>query len=90
MWSLRKSSHFLSQVQELRGRVPGLLEAIAGAEFVIAKDPEQGMAVARSRCRCWPVHLDDGITFRVVYSFTPYEVVFQALHRAIAPPVEND
>jgi hypothetical protein len=89
VWSLRKSARFLQQVQEAYPRTPRLVESIAGAEFVVARDPEQGMAVPGSRCRSWPVHPSEGVTYKIIYSFDSREVVFQALYPAIAPPGNN-
>jgi len=83
--TLRKLPQFLSQIEEALPQAPRLLEAIAGAEFVIARSPEHGMAVRGTRFRSWPVHLDSGITFKIIYSFDDREILFRALYPAVAP-----
>jgi hypothetical protein len=83
--TFRKLPQFLSQVEEALPRAPRLLEAIAGAEFVIARSPENGMAVRGTRFRSWPVHPEPAITFKIVYSFDDREILFRALYPAVAP-----
>lgn len=84
--TLRKLPEFLSQVQDASRRAPRLPESIAGAEFVILRSPEQGMAVRGTRFRSWPVHPEPGATFKIIYSFDEREIVFRALYVAVAPP----
>lgn len=83
--ALRKTSEFLSAVEKERESYTRLPEAVAGAEFVLLRSPELGMAVRGTRFSSWPVHLSDGVTFKIVYTFDAYEVVFQALYPAVAP-----
>ena len=84
--TLRKLPEFISQTQDASRRAPRLPEAIAGAEFVLLRSPEQGMAVRGTRFRSWPVHPEPGTTFKIIYSFDEREVVFRALYVAVAPP----
>lgn len=83
--TVRKLPQFLTQTEEALPRAPRLLEAVAGAEFVLARSPEQGMAVRDTRLRSWPVHPESGMTFKIIYSFNDREVVFHALYPAVAP-----
>ena len=83
--ALRKTSEFLSAVERERESHPRLPEAVAGAEFVLLRIPELGMAVRGTRVSSWPVHLPDGVTFKIVYTFDAHEVVFKALYPAVAP-----
>jgi hypothetical protein len=84
--SLRKLPDFLAHVQDASQRAPRLPEAIAGAEFVILRSPEQGMPVRETRFRSWPVHPESGMTFKIIYSFDDREIVFRALYVAVPPP----
>jgi hypothetical protein len=52
--TLRKTSEFLTQAQEASQSVPRILEAIGGAEFVLVRTPDLGMAVRDSSLRSWP------------------------------------
>jgi hypothetical protein len=83
--TLRKTSEFLTQAQQASQNAPRLLEAIGGAEFVLVRTPELGMAVRDSNLRSWPVHPDSDLTYKVLYSFNDREVVFRALYLAVAP-----
>jgi hypothetical protein len=83
--SLRKTSRFLTQVQEASQNVPRLLEAIAGAEWILVRHPEQGMAVRGFLYRSWPVHPSEGLSFKIVYSFNEREVVMDGLYPIVAP-----
>jgi hypothetical protein len=83
--SLRKTHEFLAQVHEANQQVPRLLEAIAGAEWMLVRHPEQGMAVRGTRFTSWSVHPSEGATFKIVYSFDEREVVFRALYAAVPP-----
>jgi hypothetical protein len=83
--ALRKTSEFLSQAQQASQQVPRLLEAIGGAEFVLARTPELGMAVRDSNLRSWPVHPTPDSTYKILYSFNDREVVLRALYTAVAP-----
>jgi hypothetical protein len=83
--SLRKTHEFLAQVHEASQQVPRLLEAIAGAEWMLVRHPEQGMAVRGTRFTSWPVHPSEETTFKIVYSFDAKEVVFRALYEAVPP-----
>lgn len=83
--SLRKTHEFLAQVHEANQQVPRLLEAIAGAEWMLVRHPEQGMAVRGTRFTSWPVHPSEEATFKIVYSFDAREVVFRALYEAVPP-----
>jgi hypothetical protein len=84
--ALRKTEAFLAAAQGAAAEVSFLLEAIAGAEFVLARSPEHGMAVPGSRFYSWPIHPTEGVTFKVIYTFDAREVVFNALYPAVAPP----
>jgi hypothetical protein len=83
--TLRKTPDFIAAVHEASRRVPRILEAVAGAEFVILRNPELGMAVRGTSFSSGPIHPADGVTFKIIYSFDPREVVFRALHLAVAP-----
>lgn len=83
--SLRKTSRFLTQAHEASQNVPHLLESIAGAEWILVRHPERGMAVRGSRYSSWPIHPAEGVTFIIVYSFSEREVVLDGLHPAVAP-----
>ena len=83
--TLRKLPEFLAQAQEASGQVPRLLEAVGGAEFVIVRSPEQGMAVRGTGFRSWPVHPSPEVAYKIVYSFSDREVVFRARYPAVAP-----
>ena len=87
--ALRKTSEFLSAVEKEREKHPRLLEAVAGAEFVIVRSPELGMAVRGTRLSSLPVHLPDGVTFKIAYTFDAHEVVFRALYPAVAPALSR-
>jgi hypothetical protein len=82
---VRKTEAFLTQAAIARQRVPSVLEAIAGAEFVLARSPEIGTAVPGKPLKSLPIHPEDGITYKVIYSFDDREVVFQALYPAVPP-----
>lgn len=83
--ALRKTYEFLSQVHEANQQVPRLLEAIAGAEWMLVRHPEQGMAVRGTRSTSWPIHPSEGVTFKIIYTFDEREVVFRALYAAVSP-----
>lgn len=83
--SLRKTYRFLTQVQEANQNVPRLLEAIAGAEWILVRHPEQGMAVRGTRYSSWPIHPVEGVSFKIVYFFNEREVVLDGLYPAVAP-----
>ncbi len=83
--SLRKTHEFLAQVHEASQQVPRLLEAIAGAEWMLVRHPEQGMTVRGTRFTSWPIHPSEEVTFKIVYSFDAREVVFRALYEAVPP-----
>lgn len=85
--ALVKTPKFLSQAQEASQRTSRLLEAIAGVEWILVRQPEQGMAVSGTRLRSWPVHPEPGVTFKIVYSFDEREVVLQGLWVAVPPGV---
>lgn len=83
---LRKTPQFLKQVQEARQQVSGLLEAIGGAEWVLVRQPELGMTDPRQQpYRSWPVHPEEGVTFKILYTFDRREVVLHGLFTAVAP-----
>jgi hypothetical protein len=82
---LRKTPQFLQQVHEARQKVPGLLEVIGGAEWVLVRQPELGMTDSRQRYRSWPVHPEEGVTFKILYTFDHREVVLHGLFTAVAP-----
>jgi hypothetical protein len=84
--SLRKTSRFLEQAQTINQNVPRLLEAIAGAEWILVRHPEQGVAVRSSRYRSWPIHPSEGISFKITYFFDDREGVMDGLYPAVAPP----
>lgn len=83
--ALVKTPKFISQVQEASQRTTRLIEAIAGAEWVLLRQPEQGMAVPGTRFNSWPIHPEPGVTFKIVYSFDDRQVVLQALWAAVSP-----
>lgn len=83
--SLVKTPKFLEQVQEASQKTHRLIEAVAGAEWVLVRRPEQGMAVPGGRLRSWPIHPEPGVTFKIIYGFDDRQVVFQALWAAVAP-----
>jgi hypothetical protein len=83
--TLRKTSEFLSQAQKASPSVPRLLEAIGGAEFVLVRTPDLGMAVRDSNLRSWPIHPSPDMTYKILYSFSDREVVLRALYLAVAP-----
>jgi hypothetical protein len=83
--TLRKTSEFLTQAQQASQSAPRLLEAIGGAEFVLVRTPELGMAVRDSNLCSWPVHPASASTYKILYSFNDREVVFRALYLAVAP-----
>jgi hypothetical protein len=83
--ALRKTPEFLAQVEKAQSEAPNLLAAIAGAEFVLSRSPEQGMTVRGTPWSSWPVHPEPGVTFKIVYVFNDHEVVFRALYPAISP-----
>jgi len=83
--TLRKTSEFLSQAQESSQSTPRLLEAIGGAEFVLVRTPDLGMAVRDSNLCSWPIHPAPGVTYKIIYSFSDREVVLRALYLAVAP-----
>jgi hypothetical protein len=83
--TLRKTSEFLAQAQQASQNVPRLLEAIGGAEFVLVRTPELGMAVRDSNLHSWPLHPAPDLTYKVLYSFNDREVVFRALYLAVSP-----
>lgn len=83
--SLRKTARFLTQVQEIHPSVPYLLESIAGAEWVLVRHPERGMAVRGSRLRSWPIHPNEGVSFKITYFFDEREVVMEGLYPAVSP-----
>jgi hypothetical protein len=85
--TLRKTSEFLNQAQQFSQSTPRLLEAIGGAEFVLVRTPDLGMAVRESNLRSWPVHPAPGVTYKILYSFSDREVVLRALYLAVAPGV---
>lgn len=82
---LRKTSQFLTQVHEASQQVSRLLEAIAGAEWILVRHPDQGMAVRGTRYRSWPIHPVEGVSFKIVYTFDAREVVLHALYPAVPP-----
>ncbi|HEY3571005.1 MAG TPA: hypothetical protein VGP73_23950 [Thermoanaerobaculia bacterium] len=83
--SLRKTAHFLTQAHDASQNVPRLLESIAGAEWILVRNPEQGMAVRGTRYSSWPVHPTEGISFKIFYFFNEREVVLDGLYTAVAP-----
>ena len=83
--ALIKTPKFISQVQEASKRTSRLLEAIAGAEWVLLRQPELGMSVPGTRLSSWPIHPEPGVTFKIVYGFNDQQVVLQALWTAVAP-----
>jgi hypothetical protein len=83
--ALVKTPKFLSQVQESSHQAPRLIEAVAGAEWVILRSPDQGMVVPGTRFRSWPVHPEAGVSFKIVYSFDDRQVVFQGLWVVVPP-----
>jgi hypothetical protein len=83
--ALRKTSGFLTQTHEATQKSPRLLEAIAGAEWVLLRHPDQGMTVRGTVFRSWPIHPAEGVTFKIVYYFTDREVVLVGLYPAIPP-----
>jgi hypothetical protein len=83
--SLQKTAEFLSQVHKASQQTSRLLEAIAGAEWILTRQPEHGMAVRGTGFRSWPVHPAEGVTFKIIYSFDEREVVFRSLYTAVAP-----
>lgn len=87
--ALRKNPELLIQVHQTSQQVSRLLEAVAGAEWILVRHPEWGMAVRGTRSRSWPVHPKEGITFKIIYSFDDREVVFRALYTAVAPAGEE-
>jgi hypothetical protein len=83
--ALVKTPKFLQQVQEASQKTSRVMEAVAGAEWVLLRLPEQGMAAPGTGLRSWPIHPEPGITFKVIYSFDDRQVVFQGLWPAVAP-----
>lgn len=81
---IRKTQRFLAEAEKARREVPAVLDAIAGAEFVLARHPEHGMAAGTS-LHSWPLHPAEGVTYKVIYSFDDREVIFQALYPAVPP-----
>jgi plasmid stabilization system protein ParE len=82
---LRKTAAFLAQAQAAAEREPRLLEAVAGAEFILARKPEMGMAVRGTAFSSWPILSAAGSAFKIVYRFSAGEVVFLGLYPAVAP-----
>lgn len=82
---LVKTAKFLSQVREASQSTPRLLEAVAGAEWILFRLPEQGMAVRGTEYRSWPIHPEPGVAFKIVYSFDGRQVVMEGLWPAVAP-----
>jgi len=73
-----------AELRRLRAEVRRVDEAFAGLEQVIARVPDQGMAVAGRPGWCArPVHTEDG-SFLVVYSFDDREVVCRGIRRVPA------
>jgi hypothetical protein len=83
--SLRKTSQFLTQAHEASQNVPRLLESIAGAEWILVRHPDRGMAVRGTRYSSWPIHPLEGMSFKIVYFFTDKEVVLDGLYPVVAP-----
>jgi hypothetical protein len=83
--ALRKTPRFLKQVQDASQNVPQLLEAIAGAEWILVRHPDQGMAVRGTRYSSWPIHPVEGVTFKIIYTFDSVEVVLDGLYPAVPP-----
>ena len=83
--ALVKTPKFLAQVQEASQTTSRLIEAVAGAEWVLHRMPEQGMTVPGSRFSSWPIHPEPGVTYKIIYSFDERQVVFQALWTAVSP-----
>jgi hypothetical protein len=83
--TLRKTPEFLDQAQKASQQAPRLLEAIGGAEFVLVRCPEIGMAVRDSTLHSWPVHPTPGVAYKILYFFNDREVTFRALYLAVAP-----
>lgn len=83
--ALVKTPKFLLQVQEASQSTSRLLEAVAGAEWVLFRMPEQGMAASGTRFRSWPVHPEPGATFKILYSFDERQVVLHELWKAVPP-----
>lgn len=88
--SLRKTSRFLTQAHEASQNVPRLLEAIAAAEWILVRLPEQGMAVRGTRYSSWPIHPVEGVSFKIAYSFNEQEVVMDGLYSVVPPSERRD
>jgi hypothetical protein len=43
------------------------------------------MAVRGSRMRSWPIHPNEGVSFKITYFFDEREVVMEGLYPAVAP-----
>ena len=84
--ALRKTARFLTQANIWIDKSPRLLEAIAGAEWVLLRHPEQGMSIRGTVFRSWPIHPSAGGTFKIGYYFTDREVVLDGLYPAVPPP----
>lgn len=70
-----------AELRRLRETVARAEEAFAGLEQVIARVPDQGMAVPGRPGWCArPVHMESG-SFLVVYSFDEREVVCRGIRR---------
>jgi hypothetical protein len=85
--ALRKTPRFLTQVHEASQQAPRLLEAVAGAEWILVRQPEQGMAVRGSRFSSWPIHPSAGMSFKIVYFYDEREVVLDGLYPVVPPSV---
>lgn len=83
--ALVKTPKFLEQVQEASQKTSRLIEAVAGAEWVLHRIPEQGMAVPGSRFSSWPIHPEPSVTYKIIYSFDDRQVIFQFLWTAVSP-----
>jgi hypothetical protein len=86
---LRKTSRFLTQVQEASHNVPRLLESIAGVEWILVRQPENGMAVRGTRYSSWPIHLAESVSFKIVYFFNDREVVLDGLYPVVPPSADR-
>jgi hypothetical protein len=86
--ALRKTPRFLQQVQDASQNVPQLLEAIAAAEWLLVRSPDQGMAVRGTRFSGWPIHPAEGVAFKIIYTFDSKEVVFDGLY-PVVPPISS-
>lgn len=74
------------ELQHIRETMPRAEEAIEGLELVIARIPDQGMAVPGQPSWCArPAHTPDG-SFLVVYSYTEDEVVCRGIRRVPSGP----